>query len=79
MLGVSYKRDVILGNVVFIVVRGVNIGVYFLKDDRIKLNFKLIYNIIENIFYFKNFNILLGKDKFINLLLRNSNKRIYLS
>jgi ribosomal protein L14 len=39
-LGASYKKQVILGDAVFIVVRGVNTGAHFLKDDRVKYKFR---------------------------------------
>jgi ribosomal protein L14 len=39
-LRASYKKTVTLGDVVFIVIRGVNTNAHFLRDDRIKFKFR---------------------------------------
>lgn len=39
-IGSRFKKEVTLGDVVYITVRGVDTGAHFLKDDRIKFKFR---------------------------------------
>jgi ribosomal protein L14 len=39
-IGSKFKREVTLGDVVYITVRGVNTGAHFLKDERVRFKFR---------------------------------------
>jgi len=40
VFGASYKRRAILGDVVYVVIRGVDTKAHYLKDDRMKFKFR---------------------------------------